>query len=72
VRQELDEQEQEYDEERLQQYVEEDLRQEKTLAWLREHSEVELVPEGSLQTEDEETEEAASEAVVDAESETAE
>jgi trigger factor len=72
VRKELDEQEQEYDEERLQEYVEEDLRQEKTLAWLREHSEVELVPEGSLQAEDEETEEAASEAVVDAESETAE
>ncbi|MDR9401902.1 MAG: trigger factor [Halothece sp. Uz-M2-17] len=71
VRQELDEQEQEYDEERLQQYVEEDLRQEKTLAWLREQAEVELVPEGSLQKEDE-VAEAAAEAVVDAESETAE
>jgi len=70
VRQELDEQEQEYDEERLQEYVEEDLRQEKTLAWLREQAEVELVPEGSLQEEDEQAE--AAEAVVDAESETAE
>jgi trigger factor len=72
VRQELDEQEQEYDEERLQEYVEEDLRQEKTLAWLREQAEVELVPEGSLQEEEEQEQVEAAEAVVDAESETAE
>ncbi len=70
VRKQLDEQEQEYDEERLQEYVEEDLRQEKTLAWLREQAEVELVPEGSLQPQEEEAE--AAEATVEAESETAE
>lgn len=57
VKQQLQEQQQEYDEDRLQEYVEEDLRQEKTLDWLREQAEVELVPEGSLQpAEEEETE----------------
>jgi trigger factor len=57
VRQQLQEQEQEYDEERLQEYVEEDLRQEKALAWLREQAEVELVPEGTLQSDSEADEE---------------
>ncbi len=54
VRQDLEKQEQDYDEERLQEYVEDDLRQEKTLAWLREQATVELVPEGSLQSAQEE------------------
>ncbi|PSO50157.1 MAG: trigger factor [Cyanobacteria bacterium SW_9_44_58] len=66
VRQQLQEQEQEYDEDRLQDYVEEDLRQEKALAWLREQAEVELVPEGTLQSDsdsdsDEEAEQQTSE-----------
>ena len=50
VRKQLEDQEQDYEEERLKEYVEEDLRQEKTLEWLREQVEVELVPEGTLQS----------------------
>ncbi|PNW62439.1 UNVERIFIED_CONTAM: trigger factor [Euhalothece sp. KZN 001] len=61
VRKQLEEQQQEYDEDRLQEYVEEDLRQEKTLAWLREQATVELVPEGTLKTDSEETEAETSE-----------
>lgn len=56
VREELEKQEQEYDEDRLKEYVEDDLRQEKTLDWLREQTEVELVPEGSLQEDETEAE----------------
>ncbi len=56
VRKQLEDQEQDYEEERLHEYVEEDLRQEKTLEWLREQVEVELVPEGTLQSEEEESE----------------
>lgn len=56
VRKQLEDQEQDYEEERLHEYVEEDLRQEKTLEWLREQVEVELVPEGTLQSDQEESE----------------
>lgn len=54
VREQLEEQEQDYDEESLKEYVEEDLRIEKTLAWLREQVEVELVPQGTLTPSEEE------------------
>lgn len=50
------------DPERLDQVVNEDLLKEKILAWLKEESDVELVPEGSLAPEEpEETEETAAE-----------
>jgi trigger factor len=42
------------DENRLRSYIVEDLQKEKTLAWLQEHAQVELVPEGSLQPANEE------------------
>ena len=63
VRQQLEDQDQDYDEERLQEFVKDDLRQEKTLEWLREQVSVELVPEGSLQPS--EQEEAETETVAD-------
>ncbi len=44
--------EQNVDKERLQEVVEEDLLKENTLKWLTEQSEVELVPEGSLEKEE--------------------
>ncbi|QDZ40969.1 trigger factor [Euhalothece natronophila Z-M001] len=59
VRKQLEDQQQDYEEERLNEYVEEDLRQEKTLEWLREQVEVELVPEGTLQSQEEESEQQA-------------
>jgi trigger factor len=46
------------DENRLRSYIVEDLQKEKTLAWLQEHAQVELVPEGSLQPADQEEGEA--------------
>ncbi|MEO0647759.1 MAG: trigger factor [Cyanobacteria bacterium J06650_10] len=46
------------DPERLEQVVNEDLLKEKILAWLKEESEVELVPEGSLAPEESEAAEA--------------
>ncbi len=62
VREQLDQQQQEYDEEQLQEHVTDDLRKEKTLEWLREQAEVELVPEGTLQSsEDEESSEQSQE-----------
>ena len=48
--------EQELDLDRLREIVIEDLRQEKTLNWLQEQVNVELVPEGSLQEEETQTE----------------
>jgi trigger factor len=45
------------DENRLRNYITEDLQKEKTLDWLKEHAQVELVPEGSLKSADEEEEE---------------
>ncbi|MFM2304222.1 MAG: hypothetical protein RLZZ135_1632, partial [Cyanobacteriota bacterium] len=39
---------QDIDENRLHSFITEDLQKEKTLAWLQEHAQVELVPEGSL------------------------
>ncbi|HEY9736201.1 MAG TPA: trigger factor [Trichocoleus sp.] len=64
------------DPDRLREVVQEDLLQEKILAWLEEKSTIELVPEGSL-TPAEEAEspaeaEASAEAIVDVEAETAE
>ncbi len=47
---------QDLDEQKLYEYVKSDLIREKTLAWLRERNQVELVPEGSL-SESEDTEE---------------
>lgn len=47
---------QDFNEDKLKEYVKSDLIREKTLAWLRERNQVELVPEGSL-SESEETEE---------------
>ena len=41
-----------FDQERLREVVEEDLIKEKTLEWLTEHSEIELVPQGSLEEEE--------------------
>lgn len=41
------------DENRLRSYITEDLEKEKTLDWLKEHAQVELVPEGSLKSDDE-------------------
>jgi trigger factor len=46
--------EQDIDPERLRSYVENEMLTEKILDWLVEHSNVELVPEGSLQTEEKE------------------
>ena len=43
-----------FDPERLQQVVKEDLTKEKVLVWLREKNNVELVPEGSLKPQEEE------------------
>ena len=48
---------QDYDPDRLQELVLDDLRKEKALEWLQEHAQVELVPKGSLDSESEETEE---------------
>jgi trigger factor len=41
------------DENRLRSYITEDLQKEQTLEWLKEHAQVELVPEGSLKPADE-------------------
>jgi trigger factor len=46
------------DENRLRSYITEDLEKEKTLEWLKEHAQVELVPEGSLKSADEDDEDA--------------
>ncbi|WP_295617389.1 trigger factor [Chamaesiphon sp. GL140_3_metabinner_50] len=53
------------DENRLRSYITEDLQKEKTLDWLKEHANIELVPEGSLKPadEDEESAEGESEAI---------
>jgi trigger factor len=45
------------DENRLRSYITEDLQKEQTLDWLKEHAQVELVPEGSLKSADDEDEE---------------
>jgi trigger factor len=51
------------DENRLRAYITEDLQKEQTLAWLKDHAKVELVPEGSLKSaEDEDEPTAAGEA----------
>jgi trigger factor len=44
------------DENRLRSYITEDLQKEQTLDWLKEHAQVELVPEGSLKSADDEDE----------------
>jgi trigger factor len=44
------------DENRLRAYITEDLQKEQTLAWLKDHAKVELVPAGSLKSEDEDDE----------------
>lgn len=44
---------QDYDPERLQEYVKDELLTEKTIDWLLEHATVELVPEGSLSAKEE-------------------
>jgi trigger factor len=48
---------QDVDEKLLYDYVADELRQEKTFDWLRDKSNVELVPEGTLETDEEEDEE---------------
>ena len=50
---------QDIDEDRLRDFVTEDLRKEKTLTWLKERAKLELVPEGSLAAADEDDEDAA-------------
>ncbi|WP_309740930.1 trigger factor [Chamaesiphon sp. OTE_20_metabat_361] len=50
------------DENRLRSYITEDLQKEQTLAWLKDHAKVELVPEGSLKPADEDVEIEAGEA----------
>jgi trigger factor len=50
------------DENRLRAYITEDLQKEKTLAWLKDHAKVELVPQGSLKPADEDEEASAGEA----------
>jgi len=55
VREQLEQQQQEYDESELRENVTDDLRKEKTLEWLREQVEVELVPEGTLQSSQEDS-----------------
>jgi trigger factor len=44
------------DENRLRSYITEDLQKEQTLEWLKEHAQVELVPEGSLKSADDDDE----------------
>ncbi len=44
------------DENRLRAYITEDLQKEQTLAWLKDRAKVELVPEGSLKSDDEDEE----------------
>ena len=50
------------DENRLRSYITEDLQKEQTLAWLKDHAKVELVPEGSLKPAEEDVEIEAGEA----------
>jgi trigger factor len=50
------------DENRLRAYITEDLQKEQTLAWLKDHAKVELVPEGSLKPAEEDEPIAAGEA----------
>ncbi len=50
------------DENRLRAYITEDLQKEKTLAWLKDHAKVELVPQGSLKLADADEETSAGEA----------
>jgi trigger factor len=45
------------DENRLRSYITEDLEKEKTLDWLKDHAQVELVPEGSLKSADDDEDE---------------
>jgi trigger factor len=45
---------QDIDENRLHSFITEDLRKEKTLEWLKERAQIELVPEGSLKSADDE------------------
>jgi trigger factor len=54
---------QDIDENRLHSYITEDLQKEKTLAWLQERAQVELVPEGSLKPADEDETEGEAEAI---------
>lgn len=51
------------DPEKMREFVEEDLLKEKIVAWLEEHSTVELVPEGTLQASSEESGEESGEVV---------
>jgi trigger factor len=50
------------DENRLRAYITEDLQKEQTLAWLKDHAKVELVPQGSLKPADADAETSAGEA----------
>jgi trigger factor len=50
------------DENRLRAYITEDLQKEQTLAWLKDHAKVELVPQGSLKPADADEETSAGEA----------
>jgi trigger factor len=50
------------DENRLRSYITDDLQKEQTLAWLKDHAKVELVPEGSLKPAEEDVEIEAGEA----------
>ncbi|WP_310428884.1 trigger factor [Chamaesiphon sp. VAR_48_metabat_135_sub] len=54
---------QDIDENRLRGFITEDLQKEKTLEWLKEHANVELVPEGSLKPADDESAQGESEAI---------
>jgi trigger factor len=53
---------QDIDKNRLRSFITEDLQKEKTLEWVKEHAQVELVPEGSLKPADEAEDEAEGEA----------
>ncbi|WP_310481641.1 trigger factor [Chamaesiphon sp. VAR_48_metabat_403] len=50
------------DENRLRAYITEDLQKEQTLAWLKDHAKVELVPQGSLKPAEDDEETSAGEA----------
>jgi trigger factor len=53
---------QDIDEKRLLAYIKADLQKEKTLTWLKEHAQIELVPQGSLPSADEAENQATGEA----------
>ena len=54
------------DENRLRSYITEDLQKEQTLEWLKEHAQIELVPEGSLKPADEDAQTDAGEGEAEA------